>query len=465
MTDLDYSTRVPFDVSLPDGRTLHCHSLARVLPGKRLVCAAELDGNAVYAKVFHVRHQWQQELNAYTRAGKAGLPVPGLLYSTVLDDQYLIITRAIENSESLLDHVTDNHNAIPIPVLDSLMKCYAALHDAGAVHNDPHLGNFLLQGNRLVMMDVAAFGFSGQSPDRDACLDNLALLLAQFPCSVEPVYRHALEMYCRYRNLEAVDGNDMEKRIQHARQRRGENFLKKIWRSSSRYLASHDFFRHTIVRRSLLSDGMHQFLGDPDSAMSKAESRMLKDGNTATVKLVQIDNHKFIVKRYNIKNMFHLLKRAIQPTRAAISWRNANYLEHLGIGTSAPVALIEQRRGPFRGKAWFVMEALEGEDARHFFEHAAVADSKTEDYADRLVNLLYCLHSNRISHGDMKATNFIMTDNTAAVIDLDAMKIHASREAHEKSWKRDMQRFAANWQSRPEVADLFNKKLKRLQLL
>jgi tRNA A-37 threonylcarbamoyl transferase component Bud32 len=204
---------------------------------------------------------------------------------------------------------------------------------------------------------------------------------------------------------------------------------------------------------------MEEFLHDPDRYMSSADSHMLKDGNSSTVKRIVVNGQKFIVKRYNIKNVLHLLRRLIQPTRAAISWTNANYLMHIGIKTAAPVALIEQRWGPFRGKAYFVMRELGGIDAREYFAQAQDINENLAERINNMVELLYCMHHNRISHGDMKATNFIISDSTVQVIDLDAMKIHNKNTLFRKSWKRDMRRFSRNWHQHPDLARLFREQL------
>jgi hypothetical protein len=62
---------LPFRVALADGRPLDMHRLLRVLPGKRLVGEAELEGRRVLAKLFVGRRSekhWRQE--------RAGLEAP-----------------------------------------------------------------------------------------------------------------------------------------------------------------------------------------------------------------------------------------------------------------------------------------------------------------------------------------------------------------------------------------------------
>ena len=61
----------------------------------------------------------------------------------------------------------------------------------------------------------------------------------------------------------------------------------------------------------------------------------------------------------------------------------------------------------------------------------------------RLFDILWL---SRVSHGDMKATNFIVTGETLQVIDLDAVKWHGSNKPFIKAYGGDLQRFMDNWQ-------------------
>lgn len=436
---------LPTRISLPEGKTLLCKQAVRVLPGKRTVCTAELDAEPVYAKLFTdaARRQWEKELQAYNKA--AGLAVPEVLYSAALDDPkcFVIVTRAIDNSASLLDCLQQNNNQADVSLLALLIKQYAGLHAAGAVHTDPHLGNFLLQADKLYLLDVSAFDFRSQPLDINTVLDNLALLLAQFPVAGDDFYLHALKLYQQQRDAASINSDDLLARIRHYLQRRNDNLLKKIWRSSSRYVAQQNFFRRSIVRRTLQSDNMASFIDDPDSVMQQADAVMLKDGNSSTVKQVTIDGRKLIVKRYNIKSPWHALKRAIQPTRAARSWKNSNLLLHVGINTPLPVAMVEKRLGPFRGKAWFVYEYVEGQTARDYFSgHTANAD----DMAARQVCwIVRQMQKFNIAHGDLKATNFLVSGDKVYLLDLDSMRQIKSESAFNKAHKVDIMRLLVNW--------------------
>jgi tRNA A-37 threonylcarbamoyl transferase component Bud32 len=60
-------------------------------------------------------------------------------------------------------------------------------------------------------------------------------------------------------------------------------------------------------------------------------------------------------------------------------------------------------------------------------------------------NLVRQLIRANISHGDMKATNFIVTNNGLELIDLDAMQIHASHAKTVVAINTDIDRLLRNW--------------------
>ena len=51
----------------------------------------------------------------------------------------------------------------------------------------------------------------------------------------------------------------------------------------------------------------------------------------------------------------------------------------------------------------------------------------------------------RLSHGDLKASNFLCSGDELCVLDLDAMRRHDSEAAWRKAWQKDRARFLRNW--------------------
>ena len=74
---------------------------------------------------------------------------------------------------------------------------------------------------------------------------------------------------------------------------------------------------------------------------------------------------------------------------------------------------------------------------------------------EALSSLLLDLSESRISHGDLKATNFVMSAEGPVILDLDGMREHKNHDSFRRAFNRDVDRFMKNWQDHPELADRF----------
>jgi len=203
-----------------------------------------------------------------------------------------------------------------------------------------------------------------------------------------------------------------------------------------------------LCLRALWDGPMRAFLADPEAAFEAAQK--LKQGNTATVARVPIGDRTWIVKRYNVKSRGHRLRQSLKRrSRARNAWRNGERLHEAGIPTARPVALLERHWGPVRGVAYLVMEDLGDLDLRR----ALATQAPREDQVRAVVELFRRLAALRLSHGDTKATNFLVHGDRIALIDLDAMGAHPRTFRREQA--ADLARFLANWQDDPAVGRTF----------
>jgi tRNA A-37 threonylcarbamoyl transferase component Bud32 len=177
------------------------------------------------------------------------------------------------------------------------------------------------------------------------------------------------------------------------------------------------------------------------------EGTPLKLGNSATVVRVTIDDERYIVKRYNIKNLAHRLRRWFKR-RARHAWCNGHLLAFLGIDTAQPVALLEQKVGWFTGVCYLVMPDC-GE--RNLGQILSTDETCFAEVAPATVALLRALQAAKLEHGDLKASNFVMTGERMSLIDYDAVR--------QGGYEKDHARFLANWDDRPELHQAWSKML------
>jgi tRNA A-37 threonylcarbamoyl transferase component Bud32 len=235
---------------------------------------------------------------------------------------------------------------------------------------------------------------------------------------------------------------------------RWARFQKKIFRDCSA-------FKKVQSRRALImldrhhdSEAFRNFLRDPEEHFSRSDVQPLKKGNTSTVIKSTIDGREYVIKRYNIKNFWHGIRRCFRPTRAAMSWRLAQYLCLMGIPTAKPIAFIEKRFLGLRTHSYFVMENIEGEHVGQYYAHANRKQEDKKFMADKIKQLFAHLADIKLTHGDLKMTNILIHQNEPLLIDLDGMREHSSVASFERAFNVEWKRFLANWKD-PLVYKLF----------
>jgi tRNA A-37 threonylcarbamoyl transferase component Bud32 len=422
-------------IALEDGRLISIRQWQRILPGKRLTGRGEWQGRKVLAKLFIAargdeRH-WQRECRGAETLATHGLPTPALLASGLLSDggHYVIY-----------DHLDGAHSPDGAS-LDELTPVFAQvgrMHAKGLIQEDTHLGNFLFKDSRLYVIDGDAIRAAATQADS---MDNLALLLAQLQPQAEAAMRTALlQAYLGGNPGLSIDEAVLAAAAARAREARLADYLDKSLRDCSLFKSAHRVDRFFSIVRSefgLLAPLIH----DPDAWLEKGIP--LKRGRTATLARVEVNGRQLVIKRYNIKGPGHALSRCWRPSRAWHSWLEGHRLGFLGIATPRPLALVEQRAGPLRGKAWLITEYCDGESLASRCHDADTVPATAD--LEAIGALLRQLVAARISHGDLKATNLLWCGGKPQLIDLDAMRQHASDAAFRRAWQKDSARFLRNW--------------------
>jgi len=196
----------------------------------------------------------------------------------------------------------------------------------------------------------------------------------------------------------------------------------------------------------------------PDELMRSGA--MVKEGDRTTIVRISRAERDYALKRYNLKGPLHTGVHLCMRSRAAWSWRSAERLLAIGLRTPSHVAMLEERAGLFRLRSFVLTEWIDGTS---LFEWAREVDAARLDrLATQVAATLRCLHEHRITHGDMKATNFLIDRNDRMwLIDLDGMRRRLPGPLLAREKRKDRERFLRNWRDRPEVEAVFRAHLDR----
>lgn len=190
------------------------------------------------------------------------------------------------------------------------------------------------------------------------------------------------------------------------------------------------------------------------SACIQQSSEILKDDKTTTVARYQLKDGSVVIKRYNPRNQWHKIKRALRRTRAKRCWHMSYHFAKAGLNVSRPIMMVEECFGPLRGNAFFVNECLDGEELLNALPN--MSSEKRTIVKQSMLDAFSKMEQALVSHGDMKASNLIWKNGQLFFIDLDAAQVHKSKVSWRKANNKDRKRFLKNWRSQPELLSLFS---------
>jgi tRNA A-37 threonylcarbamoyl transferase component Bud32 len=467
---------VPFKLNIEWNGNLSevvCDTVLRTLPGKRLVCFGEWEGRQTVIKFFlkkvGAKRHCAREQKGAIALKHAGIKTPSLLFKGIAipDGIPMLGFQRIAPAENLAEawekaETDEQRNKM----MEQAASLIANQHEAGLKQDDPHRRNFLLSDGDIYSIDGDAIDVRqmGRPLSKRASLKNLGLFFAQFYPQFDHLITRAFCSYTETRSwpIKSNLNSSLTRTVNRWRKKRQQVYFKKIFRDCSAYVCKKGWHHYMVCDRTFYGNAMDRFFDDPAAAIKSG--KLLKDGNSSTVALVKIGDKNLVVKRYNIKNYLHALKRSIRTSRARLSWKNAHRLNLLGILTPKPVAFYEKRFGPLRSTAYFITEFVAGTDVYHLSHSDTEINFDQETLANQFVELIQALVKALVRHGDFKATNFISTSAGLFVTDLDTMRTFKLKFRIRRAFKQDLERFMQNWIDLPETERLFQDKLKKIDL-
>ena len=441
---------LPATIELNGTTSLHIDSWLRVLPGKRYVAKARWGEQVVLAKLFigpRSEQKLQREIVGSQQLNNAAIATPSIIEHGNNQQGAWLLTEFLNGAEDLYS-ITGRDQAMLDQSLAGIehglavAKQVAELHNAHLAQTDGHPGNFMFLDGRCYVIDCADISAATTLDDHT---DNLGQLLAQLPQSWwQPLWQCYQQAAKHSTNYDDVYNAALKKLAW-----RGQNVAEKSVRDCTQFAVSQYFDRFEVVVRDQ-EQQLAPLLQDLDAAI--ANGQPLKKGGSATVAKVDWQGHTLVIKRYNLKNWLHRISRWFRPTRAWHSWQGGNRLRTIGIATPKPLAMVEERFGPLRGRGYLITECSSGLGLVKALEQG---NSDTlASLTGELQFLLQRFREHKLSHGDFKATNLLWDPQLSpslSLIDLDVIRWHNKPSRWRKHYHKDVSRLLRNWRDTPAV--------------
>ena len=432
--------------------TLTCTGLLRAIPGRREVYDAFWNERAVIVKLFSHKISAKRHLNREWRGlrlmQKRGLSSPEpLFFGQTEDGRWVIIVEKIVNSLTALEvfnKTTEKAKRLDLMVL--ICKELAKEHSRGILQKDTHLGNFLLDGDKVFALDPGQMKFSSHQVTRSRSISQLASLASCLPDSDTGSVSRLFEEYFKARGWRFIKSDEtlFQKQQTVHRKRTIKKGLKKCLRTSRRHLRIRAG-RNVAVFDTDFCRGADplDFIKQIDSLMDKGQ--ILKDGNTCYVSRLTWNGKDAVVKRYNHKGFIHSLRHTVKKSRAYRGWLHTHRLGMLNIATPKGLAYIEKRKGLLVWKSYLVTEYIRGCKLYDFLRDGNVTQEERSKVTQQIKKLFDKLGKHRITHGDLKHTNILIAENGPVLTDLDGMKVHKRDWTYQRYRAKDRARILKNW--------------------
>lgn len=455
----------PTEWTLQDSEIpLYCEEVVRMIPNKRLVAFGEWGNQKVVIKLFFEKGEAKKDAvrdaTGVLALMECNVPTPKLLYQGSEDKKriYILIFERIMEAESFLNIWQNKKNPEElIPLLRALIVEIATQHVLGILQKDLHLNNFLVTEKCIYTLDGGQISKIYHPLDEERSIEYLALLLAQLGVGMLEIQIDLFKYYAKLRGwlLKPKDIARFKKKLLRQTEDRSIRYRKKVFRSCTQIQRIDKMTRTILYDRNYAAPEFLKFLENPDKIFENPNIVFLKQGRSSTVVKAVLDNRVLVIKRYNLKNSWHRLRRLFRNTRASVSWCMSQHLFASGIKTAKPVACIENRFLGFRGTSYFVMEYIDGPHIGEYFREFSHDNNALAAMAQSMKILIANLSELRITHGDLKMTNILVKNHIPYLIDLDGISEHSTQKSLRIAMLNEIQRFMRNWEQSPPVLAMF----------
>jgi tRNA A-37 threonylcarbamoyl transferase component Bud32 len=357
----------------------------------------------------------------------------------------IVMEKIIDSSTALEVFQKADSSQNKLNLILQIGRELAKQHSEGVLQTDLHLGNFLLRDEKVFTTDPAQIRFFCGEISKRKSLSNLAMLACWFSDDNTDSIRKLCSEYADMRGwyIDKSDELFIKRQMVIHRKKTIHKELKKLLRTGKRsrrikvtdYVAVFDKnFSETIETTD--------FIKKINEIM--VNGQILKNGRTCFVSRVTFNGKDIVIKRYNYKNFIHSLRHTIRRSRASRNWLHAHRLRLLNVNTLAPLAYVERHKGIFVISSYFITEYVEGENYHYFLRDNNVTEQRRARTTGKIAGLFEKLEKYQISHGDLKHSNILITEDGPVLTDLDAMKVHKCKFIYKLRQAKDMNRFTGH---------------------
>jgi|TARA_B110000263_G_scaffold75446_1_gene65913 tRNA A-37 threonylcarbamoyl transferase component Bud32 len=208
-----------------------------------------------------------------------------------------------------------------------------------------------------------------------------------------------------------------------------------------------------IAKKEFFTKEMREVIINLGHFMKKGS--VVKDEAGHQIVKINIKNQEFFIKKYQKKNLFHILRKFFSKTRAYNSWLASYWLRAAGINTFEIACVYEEYNALTTLDSYIISESLEGlrlDEASKYEENSLMISAKIHALFKRLLWIGF-------NHGDAKSSNFFFSKNSLITFDLDNSRQINLSFFFKRSRARDVKRILRSFLYSDKIYSFLDKRL------
>ncbi len=359
----------------------------------------------------------QREFFIASRLAAKGLPVPKPLgwiervrKGWVRESYYL--SEAVGTGVSFIEEVAKSKESRSIAEIATVVKKFQL---AGLFHRDLHGGNFLWQGESLILTDLHGAKIV-QSVSSRRRLWNLSHLFH----SLRSMWGEEEQLQFLERYFEGALDRSREREILYRKIRpimddlqvkQWRSRTKRCWKESTEFTVEKEREIRYFRRRDFPLGRLKRVMTEHQKLVGERSSSVVKYSPEVVVSILEDEGEGVCVKQFRYPSFWVRVKDLFRPSKGFKSWKGANGIRARGLPSLRPLALVERKDGFGLKESFLLMEARRGDREMDRYILSGFEDLKRKRLFIRTAaHWLAGLHQMRLVHKDMKTCNILVSE-------------------------------------------------------